>query len=63
MKNMNNINLEDYYKYHSPGYVIEIYNKGKIEEYVYGNKTIIPEVVINTKDTLYDMASLTTCGM
>jgi len=53
------MNLDKYYESHSPGYVIEIYNNGKTEEYVYGNKAVIPKVEKATKDTLYDIASLT----
>lgn len=53
------MNLEKYYEVHSPSYVIEIYNNGETKEYVYGNKAVIPKVEKATKDTLYDIASLT----
>lgn len=53
------MNLDKYYECHSPGYVIEIYNNGKTEEYIYGNKAVIPKVEKATRDTLYDIASLT----
>lgn len=56
---MNNLDLSDFLKNHSPGYVIEIYNNGKIDEYIYGNKSVIPELEVATKTTLYDIASLT----
>lgn len=56
---MKYINLEKYYESHSPSYVIEIYNNGETKEYVYGNKTVIPKVEKATKNTLYDIASLT----
>ena len=52
-------NLEEYASFHSPGYVIEIYNKGKEEEIIYGNRQIKPNVWPCDKDTLYDIASLT----
>ena len=47
------------YSSYSPSYVIEVFNKGDIEEYVIGNKTVIPNIVETTSDTLYDIASLT----
>ncbi len=53
------IDLEKYTSFHSPGYVIEIYKNGKEEEIVYGNKETKPKVMPCTKDTLYDIASLT----
>lgn len=56
---MKYINLEKYYESHSPSYVIEIYNNGETKEYVYGNKAVIPKVEKATKNTLYDIASLT----
>ncbi len=56
---MDNINFNNYYKTHSPGYVIEIYNNGKESEYVYGNRMTNPKVDRATSDTLYDIASLT----
>ena len=36
------INLEEYTKFHSPGYVIEIYKDGEEKEIVYGNREIKP---------------------
>lgn len=39
---MNNIDLTEFLRIHSPSYVIEIYNNGKTEEFVYGNKSINP---------------------
>lgn len=53
------INLEEYTKYHSPGYVIDIYNNGKSKEIIYGNREIIPSCKKCNADTLYDIASLT----
>ncbi len=45
--------------YHSPGYVILTYQKGVTKSIVKGNRQVIPEVLECTKDTLYDIASLT----
>ena len=56
---MYNINLNNFLKVHSPGYVIEIYNKGYKQEYIFGNKSIIPTVQKVETNTLYDIASLT----
>lgn len=53
------MNLENYTNFHSPGYVIEIYNKGKSEEIVYGNREVKPSKKECNSDTLYDIASLT----
>ena len=53
------LNLNNYLKEHSPGYVIEIDNNGTKEELVIGNKQILPKVEKTTKDTYYDLASLT----
>lgn len=53
------MNLEKYTTYHSPGYVIEIYNNGNQEEIIYGNREVKPNVEKCNKDTLYDIASLT----
>ena len=53
------INLDDYFKTHSPGYVIEIYKDNEKHEYILGNSEVLPEVKKVTKDTLYDIASLT----
>ena len=54
-----NFDLTNYLNTHSPGYVIEIYKNGKSKELVYGNKALIPNKKMTTKDTLYDIASLT----
>ncbi len=51
--------LEDYTKFHSPGYVIEIYNQGKEEEITFGNREIKPNLLPCNSNTLYDIASLT----
>lgn len=56
---MKNINFLDYFKIHSPGYVIEIYKNGESEEYIYGNRMTTPKIEETTSDTLYDIASLT----
>ena len=53
------MNLEKYATFHSPGYVIEIYNNGNQEEIIYGNREIKPNVEKCNKYTLYDIASLT----
>ena len=53
------VNLKEFLNCHSPGYVIDIYNKGKITEFVFGNRSIVPNIAINTKNTLYDIASVT----
>lgn len=53
------LNLEKYTKFHSPGYVIEIYKDGNTEEIVYGNRETKPNKKECNKDTLYDIASLT----
>ena len=45
--------------YHSSGYVILTYQKGVTKSIVKGNRQVIPEVLECTKDTLYDIASLT----
>ena len=52
-------NIEKYINIHSPGYVIEIYNKGIENEYIFGNSMVKPKVRKVRKDTLYDIASLT----
>lgn len=54
-----NLNLKKYLNNHSSGYVIDIYYKGKHREFVCGNKEVIPEVLANDTNTLYDVASLT----
>lgn len=54
-----NINLEKYFKTHSPGYVIEIYQNGQTKEVVLGNREIKPMVKECNEETLYDIASLT----
>lgn len=54
-----NINLEENFKTHSPGYIIEIYNNGHEEEIVLGNRETKPFVKECNKNTLYDIASLT----
>lgn len=51
--------LETYSKFHSPGYVIEIYHEGNQQEIVYGNRQINPTIEKSNRDTLYDIASLT----
>ncbi|MBR2841120.1 MAG: beta-lactamase family protein [Bacilli bacterium] len=56
---MIDFDLNSYLNTHSPGYVIEIYNNNETAEYVYGNKALIPNKEKTTKDTLYDIASLT----
>ena len=53
------LDLENYKTIHSPGYVIGIYNNGKYEEIVDGNREITPSVLECNGDTLYDIASLT----
>lgn len=53
------MNLEKYTTFHSPGYVIEIYNNGNTQEIVYGNGEVEPSVKECNQDTLYDIASLT----
>lgn len=53
------LNLKKYTKFHSSGYVIEIYNKGQRKEIIYGNSQIKPEVKKCNSNTLYDIASLT----
>ncbi len=60
MKNIiENIDFTEYFKVHSPGYVIEIYNNGLEYEYILGNRVTNPKVEKTTSDTLYDIASLT----
>lgn len=56
---MDNFDLTNYLNIHSPGYVIEIFKNNITKEFVYGNKVLIPYKEITTKDTLYDIASLT----
>lgn len=53
------IDLEKLSEIHSPGYVIEIYNKGEENEIVYGSRETKPTIKPCTKDTLFDIASLT----
>lgn len=53
------MNLEKYTKFHSPGYVIEIYNNGEEKEIVFGNREINPNIIECNSETLYDIASLT----
>lgn len=53
------LDLKKYTKFHSSGYVIEIYNKGQQKEIIYGNSQIKPEVKKCNSNTLYDIASLT----
>lgn len=53
------LDLDKYTKFHSPGYVIEIYNNGEEKEIIYGNREIKPKVEKVNKNTLYDIASLT----
>lgn len=53
------VDLKKYTKFHSPGYVIEIYNNGKSEEIVYGARETKPTYKECNSDTLYDIASLT----
>ena len=56
---LENINFEEYYKTHSPGYVIEVYKNEIIQEFILGNKLTNPITVETRYDTLYDIASLT----
>lgn len=53
------INFNEYIEKHSPGYVIEVFNNNKREEYVVGNRITKPIIEKATSDTLYDIASLT----
>ncbi len=53
------MNLDKYLNTHSPGYVIDILKDNHIEEYVIGNKCTKPIQEKTTKDTYYDIASLT----
>ncbi len=41
------------------GYVVEIFDNGKNSEYIIGDKSIYPNKVKTSRDTLYDMASIT----
>ena len=56
---MKDIDLLNEFKNYSPGYIVEIYNNGDTREYIYGNKAIYPNVEKVTRNTLYDIASLT----
>ena len=58
-KYINNINFDDYFEKHSPGYVIDIYNNGSRQEYVLGDRITNPNKEKATSETLYDIASLT----
>lgn len=51
--------LEEYIKFHSPGYVIEIYHKGESKEITYGYRETKPSYKECNTETLYDIASLT----
>lgn len=51
--------LKKYINVHSPGYVIDIYNNGKFNEVIYGNREVIPNEIPCNSNTLYDIASLT----
>lgn len=53
------LNLKKYTKFHSPGYIVEIYNNDNSEEIIVGNREIKPTVKECNVDTLYDIASLT----
>lgn len=53
------MNLDKYINLPSPGYVVEIYDDGKIIKHVIGNKSVLPNIEKTTIDTLYDIASLT----
>ncbi len=53
------LNLKNYTKFHSPGYIVEIYNNGNSQEIIVGNREIKPTVKECNVDTLYDIASLT----
>ncbi len=53
------IDLKKYTSFHSPGYVIEVYNNGKQEEIIFGNRETKPFYKECNSDTLYDIASLT----
>lgn len=56
---MFHLDLENKIKFHSPGYVIEIYQKGETKEIIFGNTETKPNRKECNKDTLYDIASLT----
>ena len=56
---MKKFDLTENYSNYSPSYIIEVYNNDKLEEYVYGYKEVYPKKELATKDTLYDIASLT----
>lgn len=51
------LDLSENLKIHSPGYVIEIYQDGKMEELTIGNQQVLPDIIPVTKDTYYDIAS------
>ncbi len=51
--------LEKYMKFHSLGYVIEVYDHGKEEEIIFGNRETKPTILPYNAHTLYDIASLT----
>lgn len=53
------IDLDKYTKFHSPGYVIEVYKSGKISEKIVGDREVWPVRKVCNSDTLYDIASLT----
>jgi len=56
---MFDINFDKFLNIHSPGYVIRTYKEGKIDEYVIGNKRVVPYKEKVNSNTLYDIASLT----
>ncbi len=53
------MNLDKYSEVHSPGYVISIFKDNIKQEYVFGNRQVLPNTIKNNSDTLYDIASLT----
>lgn len=54
-----NLDLENFKKIHSPGYVIAVYKNGKYFEYINGYREVLPNLSKCDKNTLYDIASLT----
>jgi len=53
------VNFDYFINNPSPGYAIGIYNKGEVSFYTLGNRCVKPSILEVTKDTLYDIASLT----
>lgn len=50
---------KNYLNTHSPGYVIEMFYHDTNLEFVLGNKSVLPVETPTSKNTLYDIASLT----